>query len=147
MGWKTITAEDVLSEFTPQEQAALAGIDGANEQLAGIVARAINAARGAIRAGGYALGEDGTVPDQFEADLVAIARWRWLIAFPQLQRLQTPERQAASDRGLARLDAVARQQLNVEPPVPGRSSASGNWNSQRRLAGRMRQWPEARDER
>ena len=59
MAWKTITADDVLSEFTPQEQTALKGIQGASEQLPGIVGRVISAARGAIRAGGYALGDRG----------------------------------------------------------------------------------------
>jgi len=137
MAWKTITAEDVLSEFTPQEQATLKGIQGATEQLPGIVGRVINAARGAIRAGGYALGDEGTAPEQFESDVVAIARWRWLIAFPQLQRLQTPERQAAHDLGQRRLDQVALQRLGAEPPVAGAYPASGSWNSESKVIGRM----------
>jgi hypothetical protein len=141
MAWKTITADDVLSEFTPQEQAMLQGIQGASEQLPGIVARVIRAARGAIRAGGYALGDEGTAPDQLEADIIAIARWQWLLAFPQLQRLQTSERQAAHDQGRTRLDAVGRQQWSVEPPVPGANPASGNWNSENQLLGRTHPVP------
>ena len=137
MGWKTITAEDVLSEFTPQEQAVLAGLQGANEALPGIVGRVINAVRGAIRAGGYALGEDGAIPDQFESDVISMARWRWLVAFPQLQRLQTPERQAAHDQSVARLDTVARQRVSVEPPAPGARPASGSWNATVRIPGRL----------
>lgn len=147
MSWITITADDVLGEFTPQEQAALEGIQGASAQLPGLVARAVNAARGAVGAGGYALGADGTVPEQLAAEVIAIARWRWLIAFPQLQRLQTREREAAHDRGQARLDAVARQQLRVESPVPGVNPLSGNWNSERRVPGRLERWPLANDER
>ena len=147
MSWKTITAEDVLGEFTPQEQAALQGIQGANEPLPGLLARVINAARGAIRAGGYALGDEGTVPDQLESDVVAIARWRWLIAFSQLQRFQTPERRAAHDLGQARLDAVARQQLSIEPATPGRHPPSGSWGSVPKIPGRMEPWPRAGHER
>jgi len=137
MSWKTVTAEDVLSEFTPQEQAALKAIQGATDQLPSIVARVVAAARGAIRAGGYELGAEGTIPDQIESDVVAIARWRWLIAFSQLQRLQTNERQAAHDLGQARLDAAGRQQLSIEPPQPGVNAPSGSWGSAPKVPGRM----------
>ena len=77
------------------------------------------------------------MPDQFELDVVAIARWRWLIAFPQLQRLQTRERQAAHDQALARLDRAALQRLGVEPIEPGGRPPSGSWDSAVRIKGRM----------
>jgi len=142
--WITVTEESVRDEFTPQEQAALTAIQGAAERLPGIVERAVAAARGAIRAGGYALGEEGTLPDELLGDVIALARWRWLLSFPQMQRLQTAERQAAHDRAQARLEAVARQRLGVQPPAPGRHPASGEGRSRPPLPGRMDGRPEDR---
>ena len=158
MAWKTVTVEDVLGEFTAQEQAALKGIQGAGDELPLILARVINAVRGAIRAGGYRLGEEGTTPDQLDLEIIALTRWRWLTAFSQLQRLQTRDRRDAHDAALARLERIARQQLAIEPPdkpkkgPPARtrvpSPKSGQWNSENKLLNRTHpvptpqaQWP------
>jgi hypothetical protein len=156
MAWKTVTVEDVLGELTGQEQAALKGLEGAGDQLPLILARVVNAVRGAIRAGAYRLGEEGTTPDQLEMEIVAMARWRWLTAFPQLQRLQTRDRRDAHDEALGRLDMIARQKIAIEPPdKPGRSARakiispkSGQWNSENKLLNRTHpvptpeaQWP------
>ena len=150
MAWKTVTVEDVLGELTAQEQAALKGIEGSGGQLPLILARVVNAARGAIRAGAYRLGEEGTTPDQLDLEIIAIARWRWLTAFPQLQRLQTRDRRDAHDQALARLDMIARQKIAVEPPdKSGRSAPrakiigpkSGQWNSENKLLNRTHPVP------
>jgi hypothetical protein len=157
MAWKTVTVQDVLGELTVQEQAALKGLEGAGDQLPQILARVVNAARGAIRAGAYRLGEDGTTPDQLDMEIIAMARWRWLTAFPQLQRLQTRDRRDAHDEALARLDLIARQKIAIEPPdKPDRSAPrakiispkSGQWNSENKLLNRTHpvptpeaQWP------
>ena len=157
MAWKTVTVEDVLGELTLQEQQALNALEGASDQLPLILARVVNAARGAIRAGAYRLGEEGTTPDQLDMDIIAITRWRWLTAFPQLMRLQTRDRRDAHDEGLARFDRIARQKMAIEPPPPkpGRSGRaklpspkSGQWNSENKLLNRTHpvptpeaQWP------
>ncbi|MGO8678050.1 MAG: hypothetical protein ACLQVX_19580 [Limisphaerales bacterium] len=158
MAWKTVTVEDVLGEFTVEEQAALKGIQGAGDALPLILARVVNAVRGAIRAGGYRLGAEGTTPDQLDLEIVAMARWRWLTAFSQLQRLQTRDRRDAHDEALAKLDRIAQQRIAIEPPeepkkggvgragVP--SPKSGQWNSENKLLNRTHpvptpeaQWP------
>ena len=156
MAWKTVTVEDVLGELTVQERAALQGIEGAGDQLPLILARIVNAARGAIRAGAYRLGEEGTTPDQLDLEIIAVARWRWLTAFPQLQRLQTRDRRDAHDEALARLDMIARQKIAIEPPDKSDGCAraklispkSGQWNSENKLLNRTHpvptpeaQWP------
>jgi hypothetical protein len=149
MAWKTVTVEDVLGEFTPQEQAALKGIQGAAEQLPLILTRVVNGARGAMRAGGYELGEEGTTPDQLDLEIIALARWRWLLAFPQLQRLQTRDRRDAHDEALARLERIARQKIAIEPPAkadgaaapPAMNPRSGQWNSENKLVGRTHPVP------
>jgi len=156
MAWKTVTVEDVLGEFTGEEQAALKGIQGAGDQLPLILARVVNAARGAIRAGGYRLGEEGTTPDQLDLEIVALARWRWLTAFSQLQRLQTRDRRDAHDAAQARLDRIAQQKIAIEPPDKPEGFArtrlpspkSGQWNSENQFVNRTHpvptpeaQWP------
>ncbi len=155
MAWKTVTVQDVLGELTAQEQAALKGIEGAGDQLPLILGRVVRAARGAIRAGAYRLGKEGTTPDALELDIIAMARWRWLIAFPQLQRLQTRDRRDAHDEALARLDRIARQKIAIEPPDKDGcagtkviSPKTGQWNSENKLLNRTHpvptpqaQWP------
>lgn len=117
MSWSTIAATEVLQEFTPQEQAALNAIQGASTQLAAILARAVNAARGHIIAGGNATGPDGTIPDQVRSDVIAIARWQWLISFPQLKALQTDARKAANDEAQKTLKEINRKEIKVEIPA------------------------------
>ena len=87
----TISSRDT----PPLEVAALQGIQGSDDLLAALLDKAVAEARRAIRAGDYRLGPDGTIPGQIAADVVAIVRWRWLIWFPQLTRLQTKERKDA----------------------------------------------------
>ena len=150
MPWHTVTVDDVMTEFTPQEQAALQAIQGAADQLPIILQRVVSVVRGRIRAGGYALGAEGTTPDELDGDVVALARWRWLSAFPQLQRLQTTSRQQAHDAALAHLDRITRQQLAVpppgetpRPPAPLFSNPkSGQWNSENKLIERTHPVPE-----
>ncbi len=141
MSWKTLTSSEVLEEFTPQEQAALKGIQGAIDRLPSILTRVVNMARGSIRAGGGTLGDDGTTPDQMDMDLIAIARWRWLIAFPQLKAMQTAERKAAHDDAMKRLDQVANQKVSIESPDPSVNPPGGNWNSENKLVPRTHPTP------
>ena len=136
MPWNNLTTAEVLEEFTPSEQATLQGIQGATGNLANILLRAIQSARGAISAGGYELGEGTTIPDQLRGEVIAIARWRWLISFPQLKSMQTAERKAANDEAVKKLDAAANQEFNVESPSTTTASSSGNWNSERKIIGR-----------
>jgi hypothetical protein len=140
MAWHQITDQDVLEEFTPAEQAALKGIQGA-DSLPRVLARVIAQVRGAIRAGGYELGDDNTIPDQLDGDAVAIARWRWLISFPQLKALQTVERKQAHDDAQKRIDKVAQQEMKVESPNPGTTANSGSWNSENKITMRTHPTP------
>ncbi len=146
--WITLTTADILSELTPAETAALQTIQGATDQLTPILSKAVAQARGAIRAGGYPLGDDGTIPDQLASDVTALARWRWLTSFPQLQRMQTKERKDAHDAARELLEGVARQKFNIEPPpapdgaTPAPSQpASGSWNSENKLVMRTHPIP------
>jgi len=158
MSWITLTTNEILSEMAPLEVAALQGIQGSDNLLAALLDKAVAEARGAIRAGEYRVGPEGTIPSQIAADVVAIARWRWLISFPQLTRLQTKERKDAFTGARETLKDIARQKLKIEPPTVEHEGhgpehqrpqpASGQWNSENKLLNRTHpvptpqaQWP------
>ena len=118
MSWSTINVTEVLQEFTPQEKAAMDAIQGATTNLASILTRTVRAARGNISAGGNQLDATAdTVPDQLRADVVCIARWKWLISFPQMKAMQTDARKADYDEAMKRLDSIANGKTAVEVPV------------------------------
>ena len=66
MSWNAVSANDVLFEMTPVEQATLNGIQGSTANLTAIIDNVVNAARGQISGGGNLLGPAGTIPDQVQ---------------------------------------------------------------------------------
>jgi len=116
MPWNAITEADVIGEFTPVEQAVLKQISGSTS-VANILNGVLNAARGAIVAGGNQLGPVGTIADQVREDVIAIARWKYLTSFPALKSLQTSERKAAADEAQKRLDNVSTGKPKIEIPA------------------------------
>lgn len=143
MSWSAINEADVLKEFTPQEQTSISAIQGATTSLAAIVSEAAAAARDYIASGDHEVDATaGTVPAMLRPDVIAIARWRWLISVPSLKALQTAERKAAYERGEERLDKVAQGDLKVPGSTAGTNPSSGTWNSENRLD--MRTTPTAR---
>ena len=140
MSWNTIAASDVLTEFTPQEQASLNAIQGSSGNLGSILTNVIALARGNIRAGGYTLAPGSTIPDQLRLDVIAIARWRWLASLPALKSIQTDYRKEQYTEAMKRLDMVANQKINIEPGL-GANAPSSNWNSENKLIGRLHPTP------
>lgn len=125
MSWSPITPAEVLEEFTPLETATLNSIQGAADNLTGILARVVSAARGAIRAGGNSVSNTpGAIPDQVRGDVVSLARWRWLVSFPQLKSMQTDARKNAAESAQQRLDAIADGKPKVEAPLDPDSGTS-----------------------
>lgn len=128
--WSAITTADVLDEFTPQEQATLQNLQSANNTqqavaiLGRILTREVNAARGSIIAGGGRLDADGFIPDQLRPDVIAIARWRWLISFPQLKVMQTKERNDAYNDARDTLKDVSTGKIKIE--LPAAATAENN---------------------
>jgi hypothetical protein len=141
MAWVAFTTSHVLSEFTPNEAASIRNMQGSGSgpgyvNIDVITARTVDEVRGFIIAGDYAIDDtnNNTLPKGLFADAIAIARWRLLIAVPQLKQLQTAERQKAYEDGLAKLNKIADQQFNVEPPIPPTSDLTpGCWNSENKL--------------
>lgn len=129
MSWSAIAAAEVLQEFNPKEQATLIQQQSAADNLTPILARIVNMVRGFIIAGGGRVDQPGTVPDQLREDVIAVARWRWLLALPASddKALQSDARKAAHDDAMKRLDKVAAGDLKVElPATPVITAAPGN---------------------
>jgi hypothetical protein len=147
MPWNEITSDDVREEgLTPQEVATLKNIDGANDALTNILARAIKRVRGAIRAGGYPLSDTATeVPDQVNDVVIDISVWRWLKKYPQMKALQTKERQDAYSKAVDRLEKIANQKESIEPPDADTNTSAqplpGQWNSENKILGRAHPAP------
>ena len=142
MSWEILTTEDVLSQFTMAEAAAIRTLQGSgtgsgfpfvNIDLK--VANVVDEVRGYIIAGGYQVDPilDTTIPEGLFEDAIAIARWRLLIATPSFRQLQTEERKLAFDDALKKMALIAAQKFFVEPPIPETNPRTGNWNSENKL--------------
>lgn len=119
MSWIAITDAEVLDEITPAENAALRNIQGATDKLPRILARCVGKFRGAMLAANMALGDDGKVPESIADDVVAYARWRFLISVPQAKALQTEERKDAYKEAVAVLNKLRAGDMPVESPEDG----------------------------
>jgi hypothetical protein len=124
MSWNTITPENVLEEFTEAERAALTAAQDAVDNLPTILTRTVNMARGMISAGGNSIGAAGTCPDQVIPDVIAVARWRLLVAVPKLRSLCTEERKRAHDDGMRRLESIASGDVKTEVPEEAAATTS-----------------------
>lgn len=128
MAWSSINESDVLTEFNPLEQAQLEKIQGVTDNLPAILGRVVNSTRSNILAGGGRVDADGTIPDQLRSDVIAIARWLWLISLPDVnEAIQSKNRKAAFDAAQSRMDDVANGKLKVEVPLnPEATTAPAN---------------------
>jgi hypothetical protein len=157
MPWITLTTDDVLSEFTPNEAATLRNLQGSGSgpgyaNIDVITARTVDEVRGFINGAGFDVDEvsDTTLPKGLFADAIAIARWRVLISAPQLKQLQTEERKKAFDDAMAKLNRILDGKFSVEPPIPPSGDfREGTWNSENKLIMRthpvIRPGPQATD--
>ncbi len=116
MSWITFTEDDVLAELTPGEKRAFDTLLEDDVSLPAIATKVVDRIRGAILSGGEKLGKKGTIPGSLAMDAVAIARWRFLLALPKNESLQTAERKAAHDDALAHLKIIATGNERIENP-------------------------------
>jgi hypothetical protein len=135
MSWTQLTVDDVLKGLAPQEVASLQAIGG--DKGDSFIELAVNEARGAIGAGRYSLGPDGTTPDQLDRYILAVARWEWLASFPQLQKLQTRERQALAQEARDVFQAIREAKYDIEPPTGWANNRAGQAWSDHYIPGRM----------
>ena len=139
MAWTALTEAATLIEgFNPSEQAQLAASAG-TDGLATIVTAAIKEARDCALSAGVTLDVDATkLPDALRPHVIALARWRWLIAFPSFKSLQTDARRDAAKFAEKLLMEVAKGEMPIEPPTePAGGSSTGEWNANVAVAMRM----------
>lgn len=135
MGWRTITAGNVMGRLTAPEQAALLAASGSTAKLQERLADAVGAFVGAMSAAGWDVNTDGSVPDQVRNCVMSYAVWEWLKDFPKLDTFKTPERKAAYEDALTDLGKIANRTYGaIEPPAG--VNQTGNWNSKPKLIGR-----------
>ena len=115
MPWTTIAASDVINELTPVEVTALQSIQGGSTNLGLILTKVVKQVRSQINAGGNQLDQTGlTIPDSLVEDVISMTRWKWILSFPALKFLATPDRKAANEAAETRLRNIASQQPERE---------------------------------
>lgn len=110
--WTAPAATDVLQEFTPMEKATLNAIQQAATQLPAVLANIVEIARKAYRDGGREVSAvAGTIPAGEFSRVIAWARWKWLVSFPQLKTLQTDGRKQAAADAETYFTEIAKREL------------------------------------
>lgn len=108
-------------------------IQNATDIGAAILVTVVREFVGAVQAayGDSAVATDGTIPDLLRNHVINRTRWLWLIEFPQMKAMQTPEREKLNASAEEVLKAIASREMNVESPTA--ATSSGNWNSENKL--------------
>lgn len=143
MPWRTVSAADVLKEFTSIERATIEGVQGDNKSLDAILADTVAEFVGAMNAANYATVADGSVPDQLRRHIIARARWGFLTSLPGLKddpMLSEARKKAAETAESILLKVNTREFGNIEAPVAS-TAKQGNWNSEPRLVMRTHPIP------
>ena len=117
MSWSAISSVDVLSEMNSSEADVIKNVQNSTTNLDTIVQRVVNATRASIRVGGGQIDQEGTIPDQLRGEVIAIARWRWLLSLPGVEQLQSKARKEAYEDAIKRIDLAAEGKLKIELPV------------------------------
>jgi hypothetical protein len=133
MPWIRATGEDVISEFTPSEQSAIAGMVEDNT-INAIVTRTTMEVRDAVQSGGYPLDADeDSIPGGLVNALISIARWRLLVSAPSFKQLQTEERHDLYKDALEKLALIAQRKVVPELPPAEVPPGFANWNSENKF--------------
>jgi hypothetical protein len=140
MSWITPNTEAAFQGFSLAERTSVLALLPLDD-TAGLLKRCVEIVRDAIRAGGYALGSDGTIPSGLEQDCYAFFIWRFLISTPKNEKMQTAERKQAAMDAQDKLKQIAQQKWAVEPPVDSGTTPANRWNSENKLIPRTHPVP------
>jgi len=114
--WITLTTADVLAQFNDSETAAYdaAKGDSSSASLPAIIALVVNQIYQAYDDGGRLVDsvDPGTVPPGEKNRAVALVRWKYLLALPTGQTLQTLERKLAHDEAEAYFRQIAQRKVS-----------------------------------
>jgi hypothetical protein len=138
--WNTLTEQDVLNRFNPQEQAAFNTLAG-QDNLATVVGDVVLTIRGAIKAAGGQRGAEGTIPNSLKVAAVSMAAWLWLTSYSRNDQLLTDGRRANYQDALAALALVREGRHKVELPDPGSpDQTAAPVGAIEQASGSRRQW-------
>ncbi len=138
MSWRALTAANAQGRFTASEQLVLASVSGAGSKLTERLTDSVGKFVGAMRAAGYPVNVDGTVPDQLRNHIAADAVWEWLKDFPSLKAFKTKERSDAAATAEKVYEKIVQKEYGAIE-APAGPDTTGNWGSDNALV--MRTWP------
>jgi len=133
MSWRPLTAVGDEAGFTPAEQRALQAVQNSATGLATKATTAIRMFVGGMRAIGYPVNSDDTVPDQLRPHVLAWAVWDFVTSFPSLKSMATPERKAKRDDAQRIYERILTRAYGAIEPPTGTDITTGNWNSEAKL--------------
>lgn len=117
--WNKPTVQMMLTRLTDGEQRALSSLQIAPKQMEAVLNDVVASARGKIKAGGFQLGPDGTVPDSLRVEVISVALWLWITGTPGNKNLQTDGRKQNYDDAMKTLGKVSCGEQRIELPDPG----------------------------
>ncbi|MDE2096191.1 MAG: fibronectin type III domain-containing protein [Patescibacteria group bacterium] len=139
MPWRVITAANIQGRFTATENALLQATAGSSNKLQERLTDTVGKFNGAMSAAGYAVAA-GLAPDQLRSHVMAMTVWEWLKDFPSLKVFKTAERLAAYNEAEKVYELIVQKNYGaIESPAG--PDATGNWNSQNKIIGRMHPVP------
>ena len=114
--WITLNTADVLAQFNDSETAAYDAAKGdtSSTSLPAIIGLVVNQIYQAYDDGGRLVDavDPGTVPPGEKNRAIALVRWKYLLALPTGQALQTAERRTAHDEAEAYFLQIARRKVS-----------------------------------
>lgn len=142
MAWTELTAAMVNAQWTAEEAAALAALDG-GDKVPDVLGKVIAQVREDILAGGFELAATAThIPSGLHNDAIALVRWKVLASLPAMEELQTKAREAEYKEAITKLRDIATGKRKVEPPSGSLGfTSAGKWNSENKIPGRMHPTP------
>lgn len=134
MPWQPIQIDDV--RLTPTERAVMKNIQG-DDMGARILLNVVGEFIGAIRAGGYDIATDGSIPDIGREHVINRTRWLWLAEFPTLKNMQTDARSKLNDAAVEFFQNVSNGKMNIESPTAAAPVPAAKSFVRRPIHGRM----------
>lgn len=131
--WSNPTTDEAFAQriSVAEKNSVLARLE--SDPSADLMDQVVAEVRDAIRAGGYPLGEAGTIPMGLKNDCYSIFIWRFVSSLGEDKKLQTEKREKAEIAAQDKLKRISEKKYPVEPPTESTVSTSGSWNSENKI--------------
>jgi hypothetical protein len=146
--WVALTEQDVLSGMTVRERDSFAKTSSSgsvSDRLLPILVDLVAEIQGMIasRAGNPTPPSETVIPSEFKARAISIARWRILITTPGYEPgdARTKDYEKADAFFLQVAQGKINPRAEVVVNAPASIPASGTWNAENKIIGRMNPTP------